>query len=130
MSWLAHILGLDNLSGPWYGFWSGVGSDLGEVALFGALWGIIRRHNCDVHRCWRFGILPTVRDGVQHHVCKRHHPTGAPTAQDFIPPSAPTTCADAVPAQQVKSDADRVVRERNNNLVLGWLLSREFGGGS
>lgn len=81
MNWLGHILGLDNLSGPWYGFWSGFAGDISQFALLGAGYGLMRRHNCDVKGCWRFGILPAVVDGVTHHVCKRHHP-GAPTVKD------------------------------------------------
>jgi len=43
---LLRILGIDDLSGPWYGFWSGIGSDL---AYLGILWAIARRGNCHVH---------------------------------------------------------------------------------
>lgn len=82
MNWIAHFFGLDNGSGISYLFWSGVGSDISEIAILGALWGVIRRHNCDVRGCWRFGILPTLRDGVQHHVCRRHHPS-IPTANQI-----------------------------------------------
>lgn len=32
-----HILGLDNANGHWYLFWSGMGSDIGEFALVGAI---------------------------------------------------------------------------------------------
>ena len=39
----------------WYGFWSGFGSDLGELAIVGGLIAVVRRHNCEVHRCWRMG---------------------------------------------------------------------------
>ena len=35
-AWLAHNLGLYNETGPWYAFWSGFGSDIGEYAVFGA----------------------------------------------------------------------------------------------
>ena len=36
-SWFLHIIGSDNVSGPWYGFWSGFGSDIGELVLLGGL---------------------------------------------------------------------------------------------
>lgn len=76
--WFAHILGLDNLSGPWYGFWSGVGGDL---SLFTVAYALVRRHNCHVQRCWRIGRHPV--DGG-YLVCARHHPFGPPTHQDVI----------------------------------------------
>jgi hypothetical protein len=34
---LAHLLGLDNANSSWYLFFSGVGSDIGEFALIGAI---------------------------------------------------------------------------------------------
>jgi hypothetical protein len=69
--WLAHILGLDDLSGPWYGWWSGAGSDVSELALFGALAASIRARNCEVKPCWRLGRHTTA---AGHRVCRRHHP--------------------------------------------------------
>jgi hypothetical protein len=71
---LSHLLGLDNLSGPWYGFWSGFGSDIGELAIVGGLLAMVRRHNCHMHGCWRIGRHPTTVNGVQFVVCRRHHP--------------------------------------------------------
>jgi hypothetical protein len=47
---LAHILGLDSGSGRWYLFWSGIGSDLAYLAVFGALWHHL---NCHEPGCWR-----------------------------------------------------------------------------
>lgn len=79
MNWVGHILGLDNLSGPWYGFWSGFGSDMSEVIMFGWLYAFLRKHNCHVQGCWRIG-----RHAVDGYVvCARHHPKGAPTAEDI-----------------------------------------------
>lgn len=78
MGWLAHILGLDDMAGRWYGFWSGFGSDLGEIAIIGGLISIVRRHNCHVHHCWRVGRHPV--QGTPHVVCRRHHPDGHLTA--------------------------------------------------
>lgn len=80
MNWLGHWLGLDNGSGPIYLFWSGPFSALPSLGVFGVAVGAIRRLNCDVHGCWRWGHLPAVLDGVHHHMCRKHHPTGAPTA--------------------------------------------------
>jgi hypothetical protein len=44
VNWLIlHWLGVDNLSGPIYGFWSGFGSDVGEIAIVGVLARVARR---------------------------------------------------------------------------------------
>lgn len=77
LSWIGHVLGLDNLSGPWYGFWSGFGSDITEFAIVGALIGMLRKHNCHVHGCPRIGRLKV--EGTDYVVCRRHHPDGAPS---------------------------------------------------
>jgi hypothetical protein len=78
MHLILKVLGVDDLTGPWYGFWSGFGSDLTEFALVGALLGMIRAHNCEVHRCWRLGRHVTA---AGQHVCRRHHPDGHLTAE-------------------------------------------------
>lgn len=78
MSILFHILGLDNLSGPWYGLWSGIGGDTAIFSGLGILsYTIYRKHQCEVHGCWRFGRHQT---SGGHCVCRFHHPEGAPTA--------------------------------------------------
>lgn len=73
MSWLLHWLavhtGTVNEAGPYYGFWSGFGSDLGEVTLIAAVLGGYRKHNCHQRRCWRIG-RHTV-DGSPW--CDKHH---------------------------------------------------------
>ena len=56
-------------TGPWYAFWSGLGSDLGEVTLIGAVLGMYFKHTCHDKGCWRIG---------RHTVngtpwCNRHH---------------------------------------------------------
>lgn len=73
---ILRVLGIDDVSGPWYGFWSGFGSDLSELALVGALLGIIRRHNCRVRWCWRIGHhkLTDPDSGAERMLCWRHHP--------------------------------------------------------
>ncbi len=71
--WLYFFFGLDNLSGSHYGFWSGVGSDIGELAIIAGLYGVYRRHNCHVGRCWRLGRYTVT--GTPYVVCKLHHPT-------------------------------------------------------
>lgn len=75
-SWLYHLFGLGNLAGPYYGFWSGAGSDIAELAIVGGLINMARRHNCHVRGCWRVGRHPV--EGTSFVVCQRHHPDGAP----------------------------------------------------
>ncbi len=76
--WLAHFLGTDSASGTSYLAWSGFGGDLAEIAIVGGLLTVVRRHNCEVHRCWRLGRH---RTAAGHMVCRRHHPDGALTAR-------------------------------------------------
>jgi hypothetical protein len=73
---LLHVLGLDSGSGPAYLWWSGAGSDLGELALIGALLAIVRRHNCHVRGCPRIGrhLFADQVTGVTYMLCGRHHP--------------------------------------------------------
>lgn len=85
--WLAHVFGLDNLSGPLYGFWSGLGSDLGELPMLGAAVTLARRHNCHYPRCARIGRFPV--EGTPWTVCAKHHPVGAPTREDINAGGAP-----------------------------------------
>jgi hypothetical protein len=63
MNWLYIHLGV-NGTGPYYGFWSGFGSDLGELAIAGAL---VRMVNCHEKGCWRFGLFYK-----GHVVCHKH----------------------------------------------------------
>ncbi len=60
------------LSGRGYQFWSGMGSDIGEVTIIGALIAIWSKHNCHVHRCWRLSWHPSKKYGG-HVVCRHHH---------------------------------------------------------
>lgn len=62
--WILHITGADNVSGQWYGFWSGFGSDL---PIFGAIAIFLHHHNCAEPRCWRIG------KAHRQHKCKRHY---------------------------------------------------------
>ena len=62
--------GSNNTSGNQYGFWSGFGSDIGEVTLIiGAITWYI--HNqCHVDGCHKLGKHP-----FKHYkLCKKHHP--------------------------------------------------------
>ncbi len=71
LHWLAVHTGTVNESGPYYGFWSGFGSDLGEVAIIGSVLGVLRHHNCHVKGCFRLG-RPV--EGTPYIACPRHHP--------------------------------------------------------
>ena len=87
MNWLLHWLAIHtgsvNTSGSPqnYNFWSGFGSDLGEIAIIGGLVTLVRKHNCEVHRCWRLGRHQTAAD---HHVCRVHHPDDHLTADAVV----------------------------------------------
>ena len=77
MRLLLHVLGVDDASGRWYLWWSGIGSDL---AYLGIIWAVFRRLNCHQPRCPRLGRFPV--EGTQLHACHRHHP--APPARETI----------------------------------------------
>ena len=72
--WLAVHTGTVNESGPYYGFWSGFGSDIGEVAIIGGLIGVARNHNCHVKGCWRWAHHEYTMDGASYKLCRIHHP--------------------------------------------------------
>lgn len=78
MHWLQHFLGLDDASGRPYLFWSGIAADVSELAIFGGLFGVYRRHQCEVRGCLRLGRHQTA---AQHSVCRRHHPEDHLTAE-------------------------------------------------
>jgi hypothetical protein len=75
-NWIEVHTGTVNESGPYYGFWSGFGSDLGEVTLVAAVlagvYGAYRRHNCQDPKCWRLGKHPS--EGGTFIFCHHHHP--------------------------------------------------------
>jgi hypothetical protein len=87
MTWCYVHFGIKGF-GPYYGFWSGFGSDLGEAtlitAVLAAMTHTFRVHNCEVHHCWRIGRHSTA---ANHCVCRKHHPglsNRAPTAQEIV----------------------------------------------
>ena len=83
MGWLLHLIGADDVSGEWYGFWSGFGSILIPPLLTAVpiVWVLLRKHNCHARGCWRIGRHPV--EGTGFVVCRRHHPDGKPTAADI-----------------------------------------------
>ena len=78
-----HYLGLKG-SGSWYGWWSGAGSDVGEVVLIGLAATFYRQHTCHVKGCWRLHWKQWVApEGHTHALCRRHHPHDPPTAAEI-----------------------------------------------
>ena len=74
--WFEVHTGTVNEPGPYYGFWSGFGSDLEEFGIFGAIgagiYQLVRKYNCHEPGCWRIGQHPAA--GGQFLLCYRHHP--------------------------------------------------------
>jgi hypothetical protein len=74
--WLQVHEGIINEPGPYYGFWSGFGSDLEEFGILGAIgagiYQLVKKYNCHEPGCWRIGNHPAA--GGQFHLCYRHHP--------------------------------------------------------
>ena len=74
--WLQLHTGIINEPGPYYGFWSGFGSDLEEFGILGAIgtgiYQLIKKYNCHEPGCWRIGQHPAA--GGQFLLCYRHHP--------------------------------------------------------
>jgi hypothetical protein len=74
--WLQVHTGTVNEPGPYYGFWSGFGSDLEEFGILGAIgagiYQLVKKYNCHEPGCWRVGQHPAA--GGQFLLCYRHHP--------------------------------------------------------
>jgi hypothetical protein len=70
--WTAIHIGSTKESGPYYGFWSGFGSDISEGAIAVGLYTGLRKVNCHSKMCWRIGHHPL--EGTPYHLCKKHHP--------------------------------------------------------
>jgi hypothetical protein len=66
---------------PYYNFWSGFGSDLGEATLITAVavgvYTGVRKVNCHTKGCWRIGHHAL--EGTPYILCRKHHPH-VPTA--------------------------------------------------
>lgn len=90
--WLVAVTGSDaGLSpGRWsfYGFWSGFGSDLGEVTLLAFVLAAVRRHVCHARGCWRAGRhrWEDPSTGVSWVLCSRHHPDADPAGPSLPRP--------------------------------------------
>jgi hypothetical protein len=86
--WLGVHTGTVNESGPYYGFWSGFGSDLAEFGILGAIgtaiYQLVKKYNCHEPGCWRVGTHPAA--GGEFLLCYRHHPDyhGTKPTHDLI----------------------------------------------
>jgi hypothetical protein len=74
------------MGGQGYQFWSGIGSDLGEIAIIAAVFAFWRRHNCHVNGCWRLAWHPSDDHGG-HTVCRHHHPHAKAVTASGLDPS-------------------------------------------
>ena len=70
--WIEVHTGTINETGPYYGFWSGFGSDIGEysvaVSLIANFVHLVRSGNCHNKGCWRFGHHRTL---AGYKLCKK-----------------------------------------------------------
>jgi len=86
--WLGIHTGTLNESGPYYGFWSGFGSDIAEFGILGAIataiYQLVKKYNCHEPGCWRVGTHSAA--GGQFLLCYRHHPDfmGTKPTHDLI----------------------------------------------
>jgi hypothetical protein len=73
--WLWHPL-----KGLGYQFWSGIGSDLGEITLLGIAIGAYKHINCEEPGCWRPGHRHPDhgRPVCRHHFHSDSIPVGMP----------------------------------------------------
>ena len=69
--WFEAHTGIDKGTGPWYSFWSGFGSDLGEATIFAGGVALWRHHSCHVRGCVRVG---RPLHGTPYLACPRHNP--------------------------------------------------------
>jgi hypothetical protein len=86
--WIQVHTGTVDEPGPYYGFWSGFGSDLTEFGIIGAIatgvYQLVKKYNCHQPGCWRVGNHPAA--GGQFSLCYRHHPDyqGKKPTQELI----------------------------------------------
>ena len=66
-----------------YNFISG---PLADITLLGAVYAILRRHNCHVKGCWRLGRHQVA--GTTYVVCRKHHPDDSPSADHVLAAAA------------------------------------------
>lgn len=72
--WFEVHSGTVHESGPYYGFFSGFGSDLGELTLIGAVIVGYRKVNCHEPHCFRIAHHEYAMNGVTYKFCRKHMP--------------------------------------------------------
>ena len=70
--WILNFTGtnIPTTGSKWYNFWSGFGSDIGEVVIIGSLISLYKQHNCTIKGCWRIGRHPV--SGTPYKTCHKH----------------------------------------------------------
>jgi hypothetical protein len=60
-------------TGPWYGFWSGFGGSVPDIAIITGASAWYLNHTCHDHpTCLRWGKYPAA--GGLFKLCRHHHP--------------------------------------------------------
>jgi hypothetical protein len=67
-AWNTYVLHPERGNG--YQWWSGIGSDFGEVTIVAAILATLRHRNCHEKGCWRLGH-PHPEHGFP--TCRRHY---------------------------------------------------------
>lgn len=85
---LGLFTGASNETSWMYGFWSGFGSDLGEITLITGAVLFWKQHSCHIDKCWRIARHPHEQDGQMYLLCRKHHPRvdGPLKATEVRPP--------------------------------------------
>lgn len=90
------FLGVVDGGGRWYLWWSGM---FANVTIFAAVVLFYRKHNCHVHGCLRIGShRATDLNGVDHVVCRHHHPSLGPAHRLHPDQLVPTDATQPAPA--------------------------------
>lgn len=60
-----------------------MGANLGELSIVAGLYALLRKHNCETHRCWRLGRHQWTDPftDLRHTLCRKHHPHSPLTAE-------------------------------------------------
>lgn len=71
INWLLVVTGVSitpGLYSDWYNAWSGILSDVGELALIGSLYALYHQHKCS--QCFRIAHMPV--KGTHYKTCHKH----------------------------------------------------------
>ena len=97
----------DPLHGDGYNFWSGIGSDIGEITIVIAVFAWWKHRNCQVKGCWRIHLTNPTEAG--HYVCKRHHPAheGNQLSADYVKAAHEAALGGSVSGQNARALAQQ-----------------------